>query len=78
MIWKQTAFDVSLQEKISNDHKIQDNIHNGNTIVKGRGKVLVKQEEIKRKQDEIRKERDMKDKLELQSQNSAKNTEFYD
>ena len=78
MIWKQTAFDVSLQEKQSNDYKIQDNIHNGDIIVKGRGKVPVKQKEIKRKQDEIRKECDMKDKLESQSQNAAKNTEFYD
>ena len=66
MIWKQT-FDVSLQEKKkSNDYKILDKIHNGKIIAKGRGKMVVKQVEMKKKQDETRKECDVKDKLESQ------------
>lgn len=59
---------MSLQEKKSNDYQIRNKICNDKITVTGVGEeMVIKQVEIKRKQNETRKECDVKDKLESES-----------
>lgn len=60
--------------KKSNDYKIREKIFNKIKVMGAGRKMVVKLVEMKRKQNEIRKEHEVKDKLESLGQNAAKKT----